>query len=249
MLSRRGFLQNLLWAPLLWNCSALPHPRSRFWLDRAMGWSAQRTIDFAGRLWRVRHSLQEPIGAGPNLWSSAPENVFVDEHGALHMRLVPDQDGRWLCVEVATPLPDRYHRMTIDCEGDLNGLDPHVIAAAFFYRNDTSELDIEFARWGQPNDATNAQYVVAPPSSTRLERFALPGGRTQTQHTITWDADGIDFESRDQDQNLIHAWRYDSPQRPKPDQHWLHINLWLHRGLAPTNRQVADWVIKDVRLF
>ena len=49
-----------------------------------------------------------------------------------------------------------------------------------------TKFDIEFARWGNASDATNAQYVVQPYGVVNhLVRFTQPGDAV-SMHRFTW---------------------------------------------------------------
>ena len=57
-----------------------------------------RTIEFSGYQWEVRPSGIG--GPGPNNWDE--NNVSVDSHGYLHLKL-NQRDGEWYCSEVYLP--------------------------------------------------------------------------------------------------------------------------------------------------
>jgi hypothetical protein len=67
------------------------------------------------------------------------------------------------CSEVTLAEPLGFGRYEWDVVGDvssLGGADPNVVLGMFLYRNDTLELDIELARWGNAHaTAHNADFV------------------------------------------------------------------------------------------
>lgn len=205
-----------------------------------------REVTFAGRQWEVKAGFGGP---GPNHWSDDPASVWVDDQG-LHLRL-RQVGGVWYGAEVRTLTCTRrgVHRFYMDAA--LEDLDPNVIAAAFLYRDDDNELDVEFARWGDPA-AYPAQYVVQP---SAIERFPLGLSGTFTTHTIDWAAARTRFSSVHGHYAVppgpswvIHQRRYKGPLQPEPDGMHVHLNLWLMAGLAPTDGQEVEVVFTDLEL-
>ena len=223
------------------NCGSVSqiHPHR----ENMEGWSS-KTIRFSGYTWMIRES-DIFMGAGPNQWSSKPQSVWLDERGCLHLRLRRTENG-WRAAEVAMPLPNRYVRIEAEIEGNLGNLDPSVVAAVFIYRNDKSELDIEFSRWGNPN-APNAQFVVAPPiPASRRYRFHIEPGWRAFNATIDWNAENLHFGVRSQETEA--RWEYDGVGIPQPSQHWLHINLWpLSEG--PQRGEEVEILIRRIRVY
>lgn len=205
-----------------------------------------RDIVFAGRVWHVKSGYGGP---GPNHWSDAPDSVWVDAAG-LHLRL-REVGGTWYGAEVYSAACTRpgTHRFYLDAA--LEDLDVNVIAAPFLYRDDLNELDIEFARWGDPT-ADVGQFVVQP---SAVERFELNLAGTYTTHTIRWRPTEVRFISVHghyafpPDPGLvIHRWRYAGPDLPEIDGMRVHLNLWLMSGLPPTDGAEVEIVLTDVEL-
>jgi hypothetical protein len=210
---------------------------------RAEEWSP-RVVLFDGRAWVARES-DYPTGAGPNRWSSSAESVFTDAAGRLHLRLVP-AGGGWSSAEVSTPLPDTHGRITVELETEPAALDDAVVAAAFVYRNDQSEIDVELGRWGTPS-APDAQFVVAPAiREDRLRRFEIPGGAAPITFVIDWREDRVDFESVPA-RGAATQWSFRGPGRPRPGGHRLHLGLWL-REPAPRSGGVTEVVFRSARV-
>lgn len=212
----------------------------------AQEWSVE-PIQFGGHSFVARKS-ETLTGAGPNRWSAASENVRVDAAGNLQLAIT-EREGRWYSAEVSTPLPDAYCRVRFRMLTDATALDPAVIAAAFIYRNDRSELDVEIGRWGKPLES-NAQFVVAPPTPGRLMRFELPRGTAPVDFLIDWRSDSVSFLARTRD-GQEHRFSYDDAPRPEPGGHRLHLSLWLrepspvsHEGLALA---LSDLVIEPLQ--
>ncbi|MBL4635718.1 MAG: hypothetical protein JKY56_17790 [Kofleriaceae bacterium] len=219
-------------------------PRYRAQLPSGGGW-ATHTISAHGLLWDVRES-EVLLGAGPNYWSSAKESVFVDSAGRLHLRL-RTSGGRWLSSEVSTSLPCCYSRVTAQIEGPIGLLDPRVVAAVFLYRSDTSEIDVEFAKWGQLG-GPNAQFVVAPAvPATRIRTLKVAPATRRVVVTINWEPESIDF-SITPDSLAPMTWRYLGTERPTPNEHRLHINLWLFGGTPSADLSDVELTISSVEI-
>lgn len=200
------------------------------------GWG--RCLAFAGRVWRARRS-ETPTGAGPNHWSDAPGSVQVDAQGRLQLTL-EERGGRWYGVELVTPLEPGWPTLELDLE--MPGFaDDHVIFGAFLYRDDRREIDLELGRWGEPG-APSAQFVLVD-QPLRRWRFQLPPGRSQ--HHLRWAPGDLDFCSQAEDQPAV-RWGVEGVAVPHPQEHRLHLNLWLYRGAPAT--APAQVTIEAVRV-
>lgn len=204
-----------------------------------------RTVRFAGIDWAVKAG--RGLGPGPNDWSDDPRSLWVDDAG-LHLRIRRDGD-RWLCAEATAGAVARFGPHLFRIATPLDRLDPIVSLGLFLYRDDDREIDIEFARWGNPA-AANAQYVVQPALPGRIHRFPWSGPRPSV-HRIDWGPGSVAFASGPD--------RRDPPgDRPSPGEEWIfsggpipqesaglriHINLWLFRGRPPTDGTEVETVI------
>jgi len=217
-----------------------------------------KTITFSGYVWDVR--APGPGGPGPNLWDDA--NASVDDEGRLHLKLtsVANAAGNteWYCVELSTQQRLGFGRYQFQVIGRVDKLDPNVVLGLFKYptsdvdKDGTNEIEIEFARWGRAT-ANNADYVVFPQSPPRahgdnIEFMAALKG-DYTTHRFVWQSSQVAFQSlhghRDDDGNEFESWLYAPnqarliPQLPSP----VHMNLWLFRGMAPTDGAEVEMVI------
>jgi len=210
-----------------------------------------RTVTFAGQEWTVRSG---DGGPGPNHWSDSAESVWVDQEG-LHLKIRKVGDV-WHCAEVTSVLPTRHgmHRFYIASRTDL--LDKNVVASPFLYKDDTREVDIEFSTW-QKSSGNNTQYVVQPYQFRgNIHRFEVKPRRSQSTHYFDWRADSIHFkifqghgkEPCDRGR-VFQDWTYvgkDNP--PESDALRVHINLWLVKGTAPSDRKEVEFIVKDADL-
>ena len=209
--------------------------------------ASARTIDFSGLTWNVKSSGSEAWGPGPNRFSDAASNVWVDDAGRLHLAITYD-NGVWKSAEVITQQSFGYgtYRFTID--SPVDGLDPNVVLGLFTWNDDPAfnhrEIDIEFSRWGNPLDATNAQYTVQPyTSSANLTRWTLQPGYSASSHSWRWSSRSVAFQSSAFG-NQIKQWSYTRRAGiPKPGGENPRINLWLFRGAAPQNGLPVEVII------
>ena len=132
----------------------------------------------------------------------------------------------------------------------IGSLDPNVILGLFTWSDDPAqnnrEIDIEMSRWGSPTDPTNAQYVVAPANLPgHLTRFTQPSTTASTVHGFSWLPGRLGFASATAAGAPIAAAAYAGGDVPTPGSERVHINLWLFRGLAPTNGSSVEVVLSS----
>jgi len=203
------------------------------------------TVAFSGYSWAVKSSTGL-VGPGPNVFSSSTENVWVDADGQLHLRIT-SRDGRWLSAEVFLDHSLGYGTYKFTIASPVGALDPNAVLGLFTWNDDPAynhrELDVEFARWGNAGDPTNAQYVVQPYDRVgNLTRFVEPLSAPSV-HAFTWGAKGVNFASTDATGHTIANWRYTGSNVPRAGGERTHINLWLNRGLAPANGAEVEVVL------
>lgn len=208
------------------------------------------TISFAGLEWTVRDT---GYGApGKNHWRS--DNVWVDELGRLHLA-IRRVGGKWTCAELQSKQKFRYGKYSFDVVGRLDQLDPNVVLGLFQYpteasKNGLGEIDVEFARWGNPTNAAGNFSVwsdlVSNSYATRPFEFAMTG--TYSRHIFTRTSKTVSFQSfhGHAERNEMARWSYrnaDVSKTPMP----IYLNFWLFRGYAPVNGMNAEIVISDVK--
>lgn len=208
-------------------------------------WRASHLV-FADRVWDAR-STEFPTGAGPNRWST--DGLRVLEDGESLRLAAIHRKGRWYGAEVRTPIPWGPVRVTakVTLSQASDTLDADLVAGVFLYKNDHSELDFEVACWGRCQERT-AQFVVAPASNPgRIRRFATPPG-THTYHVeFLWLPHEIRFKSRSNGRG--ETWVYNGPGRPVPDAHFLHLNLWFHRGRPGDPERSYEMTVRQVTIL
>ncbi len=169
------------------------------------------TIDWSGYQWRVRTSNGAEQGPGPNIFADGKDNVFVDEAGNLHLRIVKDSKGRWTCAEVSTTASLGYGTYEWEVASRYDNLAKNVVGGLFTYNSpenvarqigkkvgdaipDTPhEIDIEFTGcWG---DANLFYTTHDPDIKSPGVQFHQTLQGDFTTHRFTWSPDRIEWES------------------------------------------------------
>lgn len=211
-------------------------------LPLVMATAAPATIAFSGYTWHVKEGAWGP---GPNEWRR--DNVFVDEGGALHLRIAPDGLG-WTCAEVWTTERFGFGTYAFEVRGVLAALDVHAVLGLFTYGppdagpDGTNEIDVELARWGDAlaPQGQNVVWPALPGPDPVVDRFAIPLATTRASFAFRWEPQGVAFASVAKRPLLgptpIGAWAFAPsdpqalvPQAPAP----VHLNLWLFEGRDP----------------
>jgi hypothetical protein len=206
------------------------------------GTPATPTIEFSGYQWRVKRS-DAPVGPGPNLFSDASDNVWVDEAGRLHLKITA-RAGRWYSAEVIASVSLGLGRYTFELASPVDQLDPNVVLGLFTWDSTAPgsnyrEIDIEFKR-GRTS-AENAQFVVQPwDRPGNIDRFGIRTGTSLSTHWFEWRGDSILFESV---AATVERWLYTGPDVPSAGRENARINLWLDGGVPPSNGQEAEVVV------
>ena len=221
-----------------------------------------RTIDFAGRTWRVKGPGY--YGPGPNLFCDGPECVWVDQEGLLHMT-VTESGGAWYSTEVVLEESPGYGDYIFTTVGRLDQLDPNVVLGIFLWQygpcwdpsylwwNPYNEIDVEFSRWGDPGNDIG-QFVAQPYDYPgNIHRFAASFSEGEiTSHAFSWHSDHVEYRSwrggpdDEEPANMISQWSYTGPHIPRPEQPRAHINLWRLNESMVTEQEV---VLADFRYY
>jgi hypothetical protein len=149
-----------------------------------------KTIQFSGYRWEVRQVANDP-GGSLNFYD--PANAWIDNSGFLHLRTTK-RNGQWVSAEVKLIRSLGYGSYRIVVR-DVAHLEPATVFALFTWDElgPSRELDVEFSRWGEPQDK-NAQYVIQPyvvPANT--VRFMAPPGRLTV--SARWEAGRATFQT------------------------------------------------------
>ena len=140
------------------------------------------TITWGGLTWQVKTSTAA-VGPGPNIFDKA--NVSVDGSGYLHLKIQKNGSNQWTAAEIIGPTTYGYGKYSFFLGSRVDNLDPNVVLGLFTWSDKAAyahrEIDIEFSRWSDATDPTNAQYVVQPfDLANHLVRFTQPTVTTST---------------------------------------------------------------------
>ncbi len=212
-----------------------------------------RTIHFAGVDWYVKNG--GPYGPGPNYWSDSEQSVWLDESGNLHLT-IRRENGIWYCSEVYTVKETTYgeHRFFVD--GWLDRMDKNMVLGLFVYATDTSEIDIEFSKWGDAAKQDVGSFTVQPYwKSGHQHTFECPLDSTPTTEFFDWQPGYVHFASMrghysgapPSDSYYFSRWIYTGADIPADSEHLhTHINFWLMNGEPPQDLTVHEIVITNV---
>lgn len=229
---------------LLFSCSPSVEP------DELPPTQTERIIQFSGYEWLVRTSNDTRVGPGPNLFSDSEDNVWVDDDGRLHLKIVHRGAG-WYCSGIILRRSLGYGKYVFHVASDVSKLDQNVVGGLFTYLNDEEEIDIEFSRWSDP-DNEDSQFAVQPSELPGNKvRYDLNLVTDHSTHSFDWQADRIAFFSRQghgltvDDDNRIHEWTYQGNNiPPHRGTERLRMNLWLFRGQSPSDAKEQEMIIE-----
>ncbi len=213
-----------------------------------------RNLAFGGHTWRIKGP--GVYGPGNNFFCDAADCVWVDGSGRLHLKL-QYRGGIWASTEVATQESLGYGDYILTTVGRLDQIDPQAVLGIFLWEYGTcwdyaylwwnafNEIDIEYSRWGSPDNAI-AQFVAQPYDySGNIHRFdaAFSEGEV-TSHAMRWLADRVEYRvwrggpDDESTANLIESWTYTGPHIPRPEQPRMHLNLWKLEGTPAADQEV-----------
>ncbi len=203
-------------------------------------------ISWGGVTWDIKTS-QSAVGPGPNIFDKS--NVSVDAAGNLHLKITRNASGKWTCAETIGPATYGYGMYTFALASRVDALDPNAVLGLFTWSDKAPyahrELDIEFARWGNVSDATNAQYVVQPYSAAKhLVRFTQPAD-VPSMHRFTWQKGIVNWSSTGASGNYISSYNYAGSDVPVTGDERVHLNFWLFNGAAPLNGASTEVVLSS----
>ncbi|GHA83181.1 glycoside hydrolase family 16 protein [Cognatilysobacter bugurensis] len=221
---------------------------------------AAKTLQFAGHTWTVRDAVS--AAPGPNRW--APENAWVDTLGRLHLRISRGADGIWRCAEVKLDTPLGFGTYEFKVDGRVDRFDRNVVFGMFQYPDPatgpdfTHEIDIEFSRWG--SDTPYPAYWTVYPTTTAVSEtshaFAPVLEGDYSTHRFHRSRDAVRFQMlhghQDGDAHQAHAWTFapkDAKRRISQAAQPVYINLWLFRGMAPSDDLEVEVVVSDFRFI
>ena len=213
-----------------------------------------RFLNFSGYDWWVKNSAGT-VGPGPNYFSDATNNVWVDSNGWLHLRIT-HRTNAWECAEVLSAHTFGPGSYRFELNSVVDNLDPNVTLGLFTYSDDPAftdrEIDVEGGRWNIPSDTNNAQFVVQPYYlANQLVRYRVPLGLADSTHLFVWETNRISWQSQTgaysaAATNLIAAYVFNNAvDVPQTGDEVVHLNLWLINGNPPTDDNEVEVIIKS----
>jgi hypothetical protein len=214
-----------------------------------------RTVDFAGRSWRVKGPGY--YGPGPSSYGATADFVWVDTDGRLHLT-IKKVGSTWYSTEVTLQEALGYGDYIFTTRGRLDTLDPRTVLGLFIWEygqcydagylwwNPYNEVDVEISRWGAAGNAL-AQYVAQPYDwPGNLDRFdATYAAGEVTSYAFRWLPGRVEFRSwrggpsGEATSAPIHSWTYAGPHIPRPESPRVHLNLWQFNGAPAANQEVV----------
>jgi len=211
---------------------------------------------WAGHTWKVTQGAMVAGNTG------SLSNVFVDASGYLHLKIAQNGSA-WTCAELFTTDDLGFGTYQWQVEGALDKLDKNVVLGLFPYgpargigKDGQNEIDIEFARWG--NAAwDNGNWTVYPASASGTQgsaTFMFTQSGPTTTSRFTWSSSSIVYsflaglQPANSNTNLIHSWTYapSNPTQNIPQQALpLGMNLWLFKGMAPSDGKAVEIIIRS----
>lgn len=107
---------------------------------------------FSGHEWNIKSSTSA-VGPGPNFFSNAAEDIYLDENGYLHM-FISERDGQWYSTEIISADTMGYGTYKFTIERDYVNIPENIVVGLFtwdnntFYEEANSEIDMELSKWG-----------------------------------------------------------------------------------------------------
>jgi hypothetical protein len=204
-----------------------------------------RRIRFGGYTWWVKTNTV-PLGPGPNNFSDSTKNIWVDANGYLHLKIT-HVGNSWYCPEIISNNVLGFGTNKWVLASAVDGLDPNVVLGLFTWSDTDSsyanrEIDVEFSKFGNPNNPNNAQFTVQGQPGYG---FDMPSGVPQSTSIMQWQPDLTYFETykATDPSQLVAQWTYGGTSNPPGDQN-VRMNLWLRNGAAPTNGQEVEVIIQ-----
>lgn len=214
-----------------------------------------RIIKFSGYRWDVRTSDENQQGPGPNYFSDAKQNVWVDTQGQLHLKITL-RNGKWYCAGVTLHKVYEHAKYVFQIGSPLNQMDKNVVGALFLYKNDEQEIDIEFSKWSKGNNE-NAQFVLQPGDKAgNKNRYSINQSDPVTVHSINWQEGSVGFASyygsiadTTNPTNFIKRWTYTGADNPTDMESRVKINLWLFKGTPPSDQNDQELIISKFKIL
>ncbi len=195
--------------------------------------SGKGDLYFSGYYWNIKNSNGTQAGPGPNIFTNAPANIWLDASNMLHLKITKT-NNTWLCSEIISSKAFGYGTYIFTTASDLTILNEKTIFGLFtwnsysFQTQANSEVDIEFSRWNAASDSLLITYSVQPVwfdnPSPYVERTRKPPMQVSKlhgacTHMFKWTPAMITWETYEGDSypgtNLLSSWSFNNTNPPR----------------------------------
>jgi len=204
-----------------------------------------RQIKWCNYTWSIKTGIEGP---GPNNWSDDEKDVYVDEKGHLHLKII-NRNGKWYCTEVAGEILG-YGTYVFEVK-DTKQFADNAVLGLFVYQDDDHEIDIEIARWGKV-DGLNIDFVVQQKDlelrkdPTRHHGFYIDP-TLPSINSFTWSESEVNFKT--ESGGKTEQWKYPLSFIPKAEKEKVILNFWLFEGEPPLGHKEEEVVITKFRFI
>jgi hypothetical protein len=200
-------------------------------------------LSWSGYDWTFKNGIMAP---GPNYFN--PNNAYVDSDGKLHLEL-NYENGRWNCVELNSVEDFTYGKYTWVVSSQSINLDRNVVLGLFTYTDNTHEIDIESAQWGDPSLDFHLQFTCQPSFDYNFKRFVSSDSSyvnaSGVTYTFDWQPTYIHYTATASNGKIIADWNYtDTKGVPKVPAKVM-MDLWLYKGVPPNNGEPVEVIISS----
>jgi len=241
------------------------------------------SLYFSGYYFNYKNT-PNPVGPGPNRFKGTTDYAWVDANDKLHLKISKNPSNNfWYCSEIISVKQFGYGTYIMTCETDIRNFDAKTVFGCFtwddysFQKQGNSEVDIEFAKWGNDSDTLlvtySAQPVIFSNPVAYNERTHKPLIATKyiskpMTYMMKWTPDSVFWESYEGETypgtNKVSTWSFNKNNTPRQkiegdrtsdfivipapgDSTNLRFNFWLLNGQAPNNAQEHEIVIKNFK--
>lgn len=213
--------------------------------------------NWKGHTWKLTNGGMAGVAKGN------PANIFVDEHGYLHLRIIK-RGGTYTSSEMFSADKMGFGTYQWQIEGALLNMDKSTVLGLFSYgpqagigANAENEIDIEFSQWNNTCDGCNADFTFWPTTGNQSlgpkeDNFKIDlGGATLTTARFEWSSTKIvgtimsGLQPLGTTANVLQTLTFAPPdytaripQVPLP----LGMNLWCFKVLPASDQEV---IIRD----
>ncbi|MFN5793429.1 MAG: hypothetical protein ACK455_01415 [Bacteroidota bacterium] len=241
------------------------------------------SLYFSGYYFNYKNT-PNPVGPGPNRFKGTTDYAWVDANDKLHLKIAKNPSNNfWYCSEIISVKQFGYGTYIMTCETDIRNFDAKTVFGCFtwddysFQKQGNSEVDIEFAKWGNDADTLlvtySAQPVIFSNPVAYNERTHKPLIATKyiskpMTYMMKWTPDSVFWESYEGETypgtNKVSTWSFNKNNTPRQkiegdktsdfivipapgDSTNLRFNFWLLNGQAPNNAKEHEIVIKNFK--